>query len=216
MGSWYEQEQQKCIDQMSQDLYDSVWDAKPLNIWEQLESINLKEKTMSKKQKVFAIDESTLSRYISNKIYYAKPMTRGEYNKNRGWPIPSDENPDDDGYVILYPDGYVSWSPAPQFEATSVRTDQMNFGMALVALKKGFKVARKDGWNAKGMFLTVAYEQKDKTDFGILYNKGFPENGQDSAPYLENFICLFTVRKTLVPWQATQSDMLADDYFIVD
>jgi len=32
--SWYEQQQQKVIDQMNQDLYDSVWKTRPLNIWE--------------------------------------------------------------------------------------------------------------------------------------------------------------------------------------
>ena len=36
--SWYEQEQQKAMDQMNQDLYDGVWNAKPLNIWESIVS----------------------------------------------------------------------------------------------------------------------------------------------------------------------------------
>ena len=33
---WYEEQQQKVIDQMNQDLFDSVWNAKPLNIWESI------------------------------------------------------------------------------------------------------------------------------------------------------------------------------------
>jgi len=34
--SWYEQEQQKVLDQMNQDLYDGVWNGKPFNIWESI------------------------------------------------------------------------------------------------------------------------------------------------------------------------------------
>jgi hypothetical protein len=44
-------------------------------------------------------------------------MTRGAYNKKRGWTIPKDENPKDKGYLVKYPDGYVSWCPKAQFES---------------------------------------------------------------------------------------------------
>lgn len=47
-------------------------------------------------------------------------MTRGDYNDMKGWTIPADENPDDEGYVVVYdfntPDQYVSWSPKKQFD----------------------------------------------------------------------------------------------------
>lgn len=32
-----------------------------------------------------------MKQYIGTKIIHAKPMTRGEYNTFRGWPIPNDE-----------------------------------------------------------------------------------------------------------------------------
>jgi len=54
--------------------------------------------------------------YIGIKKIEAKPMTRGAYNDYRGWIIPENENPADEGYVIEYYDGYVSWSPKKQFE----------------------------------------------------------------------------------------------------
>lgn len=54
--------------------------------------------------------------YIGTKKLEAKQMTRGEYNKYRGWTIPEGENPDDEGYLVKYPDGYESWSPKKQFE----------------------------------------------------------------------------------------------------
>lgn len=54
--------------------------------------------------------------YIGTKVVDAEPMTRGDYNKHRGWQIPADEDPNDEGYRVLYPDGYVSWSPKEVFE----------------------------------------------------------------------------------------------------
>ena len=61
--------------------------------------------------------------YISTKLIKAKPMTRGEYNKFRGWDIPKNENPDDEGYLIQYPDGYISWCPKKQFEEFNLKVD---------------------------------------------------------------------------------------------
>ncbi len=57
--------------------------------------------------------------YVGTKAIYAVPMTRGEYNVYRGWQIPSDENPEDEGYRVEYLlDGYISWSPKATFEAS--------------------------------------------------------------------------------------------------
>lgn len=66
-----------------------------------------------------------LVNYIGTKLIRAVPMNREEYNKLRGWKVPKDENPADEGYLVEYPDsesnhkdfaGYVSWSPKAQFE----------------------------------------------------------------------------------------------------
>ncbi len=54
--------------------------------------------------------------YIGVKLIVAEPMTRGEYIEYRGWNIPADENPADEGYLVKYPDGYVSWSPKAVFD----------------------------------------------------------------------------------------------------
>lgn len=61
--------------------------------------------------------------YISTKLVKAKPMTRGEYNKHRGWDIPKNENQYDEGYLIQYPDGYISWCPKKQFEESNLKVD---------------------------------------------------------------------------------------------
>lgn len=47
-------------------------------------------------------------------------MLRGAYNIYRGWTIPEDENPDDEGYLVICsmgtPDHHESWSPKKQFD----------------------------------------------------------------------------------------------------
>lgn len=56
--------------------------------------------------------------YIGVKKIEADPMTRGDYNTYRGWQIPTDENPDDEGYHVKHADGHESWSPKEDFENT--------------------------------------------------------------------------------------------------
>ena len=38
-----------------------------------------------------------MRKYIGTKMIEAKEMNRGEYNAYRGWTIPANENPEDDG-----------------------------------------------------------------------------------------------------------------------
>jgi hypothetical protein len=68
-------------------------------------------------------------------------MTRGDYNAFRGWTIPANENPNDDGYIIWYRKGkedeYVSWCPKKQFEEASHEIEEWNYVSAVgVALTK--------------------------------------------------------------------------------
>ena len=68
----------------------------------------------------------TMQRHIGTKIVTATPMTRLQYNVYRGWDLPANENPDDEGYLVEYTDGgkpnhekhagYISWSPKEQFD----------------------------------------------------------------------------------------------------
>lgn len=57
-----------------------------------------------------------MQKYIGVKKVEAEPMTRGDYNSFKGWTIPDNENPDDEGYLVKYSDDYISWSPKKQFE----------------------------------------------------------------------------------------------------
>lgn len=64
-----------------------------------------------------------MQKYIGVKRIEARPMTRGDYNTYRGWQIPADENPADEGYLVKYRDGYESWSPKEAFEEAYVVED---------------------------------------------------------------------------------------------
>lgn len=66
--------------------------------------------------------------YIGTKAIYARPMTRGAYNEVRGWTVPADENPADEGFLVEYLDAgqqphHVSWSPKSVFERAYKRID---------------------------------------------------------------------------------------------
>ena len=82
-----------------------------------------------------------MKKYIRCHLVEATPMTRGAYNKKRGWTIPENEDPKDKGYLVKYPDGYISWCPKAQFEAQ---------GFALV---DGTKITEKDVLN----FVNLGY-----------------------------------------------------------
>ena len=71
----------------------------------------------------------------------------------------------------------------------------LNFGQAIEAMKMGSKVAR-DGWNGKGMW--IALQVPD-------------QHSKMQRPYI--YMC--PVGGELVPWVASQSDMLANDWNIV-
>lgn len=106
----------------------------------------------------------------------------------------------------------------PQWEEVSGFT--MDFGGAIKALKEGHKVARK-GWNGKGMFLWLkpATEVKSEWCKDPLLKSLADENG-GSIPALGT-ICMYTHDSTgrkavLTGWLASQSDMLLEDWFIVE
>ena len=75
----------------------------------------------------------------------------------------------------------------------------MNFSDALTALKSGATVTR-HGWNGRNMWLTLA-------DGGTFKDiEGYVQGD------LEPFIVMRTAQATFVPWLASQTDLLADDW----
>jgi hypothetical protein len=77
----------------------------------------------------------------------------------------------------------------------------MDFGKALEKLKNGHKVAR-SGWNGKGIFIEIQRpdEFSKMTSPYIFINTTGLQTDNPDAP------------KSLVPWLASQTDMLAEDW----
>lgn len=86
----------------------------------------------------------------------------------------------------------------------------MDFSQALKQVKGGYRISR-SGWNGKGMY--------------IVYQKGYPDgiainkNTSDATGIAEGTVCRFlpylmmwTADNSFVPWLASQTDILADDW----
>lgn len=151
--------------------------------------------------------------YIGTKVVLAAPMTRQRYNDYRGWTLPDDEDGSDEGYLVEYADGgqtnhpdhegYISWSPAGVFDKSYTTADgAMSFSRALHAVKAGVRIARV-GWNGKGMYL-----------FYVENWACITETKDEDYPRLP-FIAIKTADDHIVPWPASQTDILADDWCVV-
>jgi len=53
--------------------------------------------------------------YVGSKIIQAEPMDEVSFLTERGTPMVENQETRP-GYKVVYPDGYVSWSPADAFE----------------------------------------------------------------------------------------------------
>lgn len=160
----------------------------------------------------------SMQQYIGTKLVKMQPMTRGEYNVYRGWTIPADERPDDAGYLVEYLDGgkpnhpdhagYISWSPKEQAEAAYRPSEGMTFGLAVEAMKKELKVAR-TGWNGKGLSIELQTpDENSKMTLPYLFMNYPATPASETAP--ANHI------NAKVPWLASQTDILAEDWAVVE
>ena len=162
-----------------------------------------------------------MNRYLGVKQINAKAMTREEYNELRGWTVPADENPDDEGYLVEYVDGgkpchpdfagYISWSPKDVFERAYRPTIGMTFGLAVEAMEQGAKVARA-GWNGAGMFAYYVPENSYPAQTGVA-----KQHFGDGAlvPY-RAYLALKTAQGDVATWAPSCSDALAEDWLIVE
>ena len=76
----------------------------------------------------------------------------------------------------------------------AVYASPFSFGVAIKMLKQGHRVAR-EGWNGKGMWLALQVPD---------------EHSKMRRPY----IYMSDAQGLLVPWLASQTDVLADDWSI--
>ena len=150
-----------------------------------------------------------MQKYIGTKIIEAVPTIRkGGKVYEEGWPIPKSTDPTEEGYKVRYPDGYESWSPKDVFEEAYLPTDCMSFGLAIEAMKKGKKVARR-GWNGKNQHIELATRISYMTAEGVFVNVEHEAIGNKA-------IAFCGTSGVQMGWLASQADMLADDWEVVE
>lgn len=82
-----------------------------------------------------------------------------------------------------------------------------SFDQALKELKAGAKIAR-EGWNGKGMYLFIVSGRIVEDVIDEFYGKGW---GEKPVP-VQDAIYMRTAQGSLVPWLASQTDLLANDW----
>ena len=86
-----------------------------------------------------------------------------------------------------------------------------DFGWALYKLKEGYKVARK-GWNGRGMFIFLVSGSRFTVNRAPLLGI-YPEGTEINY---HAHIDMKTADNMVVPWLCSQTDMLAEDWMVVD
>ena len=159
--------------------------------------------------------------YVSHKQVKRTPMTRLQWVNYREWKLPLDEDGDDEGYLVEDIDGgkpnhpahkgYISWSPKEQFDAgyTKISTKGLTFGDAILAARRGSKIAR-EGWNGKDMWLILVPGSSNiKPAAGTPYSKAGLVEEIQILPHID----MYTGEGEMLPgWLASQTDMLAQDW----
>lgn len=144
-----------------------------------------------------------MPKYIGVKIIWAIPMTREAFEAKHGRNVGGDKH--GEGYEVTYEGGYQAWSPRDVFDAAYRPIDGMTFGLAIEALKMGKKVARR-GWNGKGIFIELQVPDqysKMSSPYIFIDTTGLQTDNPD-AP------------RSRVPWLASQTDMLTEDWRVVE
>jgi hypothetical protein len=151
-------------------------------------------------------EEIIMECYVGLKLVKAEPCTVKEYNETVRPLMYTGEC--QDGYKIEYEDNYISWSPKEVFEKAYRKTINLTFGLALEELKRGKKVARK-GWNGKGQYIELATNISYK-------NSKKEEINAEHKDIVNKAIAFIVTSGVQLGWLASQADMLAEDWEVIE
>jgi hypothetical protein len=93
----------------------------------------------------------------------------------------------------------------------------LDIGQAVQAIKAGYRVARY-GWNGKDMWLsyTPGVDALSADKFWSKANKEFAEANNGSAEVLPAITMKNARGQIVMGWLASQEDLLAEDWFVLD
>lgn len=117
-----------------------------------------------------------MKNYISVKHVKAEPMNLGQYYKYKGYSMPDANRINAKGYIIYYPDGYVSWCPETVFQKSYLgiteenritQEDVDNFIVKTEAIKMGDKTTVAQTTLKNGFILTESSSCVDENNFDM-------------------------------------------------
>lgn len=104
-------------------------------------------------------------------------------------------------------------------EVVGPATSSLGFGDAIRALKAGERVCR-SGWNGKGMWLSLSGPLEGRiipaSGFWSSNNRDYAEANGGLAKVLPCITMRTATGEILMGWLASQSDMLSNDWEIVN
>jgi hypothetical protein len=130
------------------------------------------------------VSVKSLKQYVGIKLIFAEPEAK-------------DGKP---GYKVIYPDGYVSWSPVAAFEEAYVDVSAMSFGKAFELMRMGYSVARA-AWKHQSVFddvhIRCSPSEEDDNPYAITYH-----------------IRTNSGKERVSSWTAQRDDFCIDDWFV--
>jgi hypothetical protein len=123
------------------------------------------------------------------------------------------------GYYVRYADGYESFSPAAPFEEGYTLLNALklrDFGWAIIQLKAGRRV-RRSGWNGKGMYLWLLPAAMVQAGWcREEHLKAVAEANGGEIEALGSIRMMTADKKVLTGWLASQTDILSEDWELVE
>lgn len=162
---------------------------------------------------------SSMSMYIGTKIVKAMPMTMTEAQKVLGREF-KPATVEEDGYLVEYKDGYMSWSPKSVFDDAYRKLVGMDFGKVIEALKSGLAVRRK-GWNSNCMF--VVKQIPSHIEGGMIPTmQSLPQSAKNILLSRDGAHIDYTNQMLIInldgradSWVPSSSDVFAEDWEVV-
>lgn len=109
----------------------------------------------------------------------------------------------------------MMWLGASKAKRQMEKKDNLNFGEAIEALKRGQRVTRPN-WNGKGMYLWLLPAAKVKAEWcREPHLKAVAEANGGEIEALGSIRMMTADKKVLTGWLASQTDMLAEDWQII-
>ena len=140
-----------------------------------------------------------MKKYLVVKVIEAEPQTSTENNKETGQFTPNEL----EGYKLVHDGGkYQSWCPKDMFEKSYRPIGNLTFGLAVECLKMGKRVRRKV-WDDSMKYLSLF------SGYGV-------DNNMPDYSRSQHFIGLKSYDNPSVKWKIHQTDVLAEDWVILE